>query len=1047
MASGASITLLMSLKGDREVSRKLKGVAKELGGLQGVAKRAGTWSGTIERGFLRAGVGATKFASTATMVAGALHTINAAATVFVGASLTGLVKQFAQVSSGAMQTRAAFEQVFDSTATSQMDSYIAGVSKQYKLATDQMEAFSIRFGTMGSTAGLAGEELAKFSSSLIGNAIDLKAMYNVENIEEVFQALQSGLAGETEPLRKYGIFLSDASLKAFALKKGLGDVWSTMTEGEKVALRQQFIMENMGAAAGQAARESDSYEMAIAGLQGQWRQFLVDGGKPVLRWMHELLKVGSDVAGDALPKLAAWMDRAIPPTETLASQMKALGDKVKSVVTTFTESGFDEAFEEAFGSKALTIFTTLRDTFSNIGVIVSELVGGIIDGLFPSLNEAGEQVSGPAEQFKKLTKFISDNKESVRSLGETIGKWLPTFGMLSGGSVLLFRGFQGLSIGIGAGEKLFKFLGNAKKVRKEVKMLGDDFNIAQAKIAAAWETMPNVKGVKKKPLKQMSIEDQLRHQDLRKTALSKKASPMDRAKARVELAETGYLITPGMERIGEQVGKKRGSYAPDGKGPLKLPYEYAPKPPRMTGSPDGYPKTSMASHGRKRRFGAHLLRGLKDDRGSTDMGTLVSMGTMGLGSKKGTGLLANAGGGIGRVFKAVGSPLRLLTGGFKALFTLVKANPIVAVLTTVGSLLSAAWFGSEKFRNAVGGLGDKIGQLGGFLATTFGPVFEWLGQKFSKFGAWLGDGLAVAIDWASTKLGEFTGWLQGTVLPWWQGTAWPAISQAIQAASEAIGPVWETVKGWFASFWDWMMGTAVPWWTGTAWPVIMAAVQTAGQLISPVIGAVMAVMSALWNWVSGTFLPWWQGTAWPAISLAVSQAGAIVNPIITTIQNTITNIKTGFEVGKAVMIQFWDSLKEKVLSVWNRIQEPLNLIRSGMDTIGAAGSSAWGTVTGWFGGGRASGGPVLPGVAYRVGELGPETFVPTSPGMIIPHRPTAKLAAVGPGGVRRDAPLVHIGQITVQSGRDLVSEAQVRKLGRAIAAEVDRRVLIDRQVG
>ena len=435
------------------------------------------------------------------------------------------------------------------------------------------------------------------------------------------------------------------------------------------------------------------------------------------------------------------------------------------------------------------------------------------------------------------------------------------------------------------------------------------------------------------------------------------------------------------------------------------------------------------------------------DAGNTDLETLVSMATFGIVSPTSKRAVGKVGGGIGKAFKALGSPLRLLTGGFKALFTLVKANPIVAVLTTVGSLLSAAWFGSEKFRNAVGGLGDKIGKLGGFLASTFGPVFEWLGQKFSEFGAWLGDGLAVAIDWASTKLGEFTGWLQGTVLPWWQGTAWPAISQAIQAASEAIGPVWEMVKGWFSSFWDWMMGTAVPWWTGTAWPVIMTAVQAAGQVISPVINAVMAVMGALWNWVSGTFLPWWQGTAWPAISLAVSQAGAIVNPIITTIQNTITNIKTGFEVGKAVMIQFWDSLKEKVLSVWNRIQEPLNLIRSGMDTIGAAGSSAWGTVTGWFGGGRASGGPVLPGVAYRVGELGPETFVPTSPGMIIPHRPTAKLAAVGPGGVRRDAPLVHIGQITVQSGRDLVSEAQVRKLGRAIAAEVDRRVLIDRQVG
>lgn len=37
-----------------------------------------------------------------------------------------------------------------------------------------------------------------------------------------------------------------------------------------------------------------------------------------------------------------------------------------------------------------------------------------------------------------------------------------------------------------------------------------------------------------------------------------------------------------------------------------------------------------------------------------------------------------------------------------------------------------------------------------------------------------------------------------------------------------------------------------------------------------------------------------------------------------------------------------------------------------------------------FGGAKASGGPVNPGRAYRVGELGPETFVPSTAGMIRP---------------------------------------------------------------
>jgi hypothetical protein len=36
-------------------------------------------------------------------------------------------------------------------------------------------------------------------------------------------------------------------------------------------------------------------------------------------------------------------------------------------------------------------------------------------------------------------------------------------------------------------------------------------------------------------------------------------------------------------------------------------------------------------------------------------------------------------------------------------------------------------------------------------------------------------------------------------------------------------------------------------------------------------------------------------------------------------------------------------------------------------------------------GGHASGGPALAGVPIPVGELGPETFVPSVPGNIVPH--------------------------------------------------------------
>lgn len=66
-------------------------------------------------------------------------------------------------------------------------------------------------------------------------------------------------------------------------------------------------------------------------------------------------------------------------------------------------------------------------------------------------------------------------------------------------------------------------------------------------------------------------------------------------------------------------------------------------------------------------------------------------------------------------------------------------------------------------------------------------------------------------------------------------------------------------------------------------------------------------------------------------------------------------------------------------------------IQSGVQSLGGGGSGGTGSLLGSLGSilgsvlgapGRATGGPVSPGRAYRVGERGPELFVPTSSGRV-----------------------------------------------------------------
>jgi phage-related minor tail protein len=53
-------------------------------------------------------------------------------------------------------------------------------------------------------------------------------------------------------------------------------------------------------------------------------------------------------------------------------------------------------------------------------------------------------------------------------------------------------------------------------------------------------------------------------------------------------------------------------------------------------------------------------------------------------------------------------------------------------------------------------------------------------------------------------------------------------------------------------------------------------------------------------------------------------------------------------------------------------------------STGGGGGGILNTILGAITGSRAAGGPVSAGRAYRVGESGPETFVPTGSGSIIP---------------------------------------------------------------
>jgi hypothetical protein len=115
-----------------------------------------------------------------------------------------------------------------------------------------------QFGTFGKAAGLAGDDLNGFSKDLIDAANDMASFHDVP-IDQALEDLRSGLAGEVEPLRKYGILLNDAALRQEAMRQGLiKNTKEALSPQNKTLAAQALIMKGLGPAAGDWKRTMDS---------------------------------------------------------------------------------------------------------------------------------------------------------------------------------------------------------------------------------------------------------------------------------------------------------------------------------------------------------------------------------------------------------------------------------------------------------------------------------------------------------------------------------------------------------------------------------------------------------------------------------------------------------------------------------------------------------------------------------------------------------------------------------------------------------------------
>lgn len=296
------------------------------------------------------------------------------------------------------------------------------------------------FMTLATGFGVTGERANIMSKNLTQLGYDLSSFFNLP-YEDAMQKLQSGLAGELEPLRRIGYDLSVARLQQEAYTLGINKKVSAMTQAEKAELRYHAILTQVTVAQGDMARTLNAPANQLRIFNSQIEQ------------------AGRAIGNIFIPLL----NKVLPYLIALAKVVKLVADVFASLFG-FEMPEVDYSGVGGLASGAENASSALGDAANNAKKLKQYTMGfdelNVIDPNSGSGSDSGAGVGGSGFDFelpdysKKFLEGVTNNK--VAEIVEKMKEWLGLTGEINTwadffdtnlGQILILVGEIGLAIG------------------------------------------------------------------------------------------------------------------------------------------------------------------------------------------------------------------------------------------------------------------------------------------------------------------------------------------------------------------------------------------------------------------------------------------------------------------------------------------------------------------------------------------------------------------------------------------------------------------------
>lgn len=182
----------------------------------------------------------------------------------------------------------------------------------FGLSKSELNGYAVQFQSFSKTIAGSNGDVGKSFESIIGRATDFASVMNLE-VGQAAELFQSGLAGETEPLRKYGIDLSAAAVEAFALSKGIVKNKKDLTEAAKVQARYGLLMQ-------QTSKTQGDFKNTSGGLANQQR--ILQARMADLR-----AELGAEFIPVATKAVTFFNSKGIPALRDFGAEVKPVAEK------------------------------------------------------------------------------------------------------------------------------------------------------------------------------------------------------------------------------------------------------------------------------------------------------------------------------------------------------------------------------------------------------------------------------------------------------------------------------------------------------------------------------------------------------------------------------------------------------------------------------------------------------------------------------------------------------------------------------------------------